>query len=114
MDIESLQLGKGMMARTLIRDGGKNYEVVTYDTKKAFDEQSVILWENLFRDYPFETVVYRLCEASRPYTPMELQLAELVPINAELRRDMELGDLYVSRSSDEESAALEHDNIVSE
>lgn len=114
MKIESLELTKGMIARTLVEDAGKFYEVMTCDTTKVADADTASFWESLFKDYPFETVIYRLCDAGKPYTPIELQLAELVPVNAKLRRDLQLGDLYVSRSHDEESAALEHDKIIEE
>lgn len=114
MNISGLDLGKGMIARTLIEENGKFYEVMTCDTTKVSDAETAPFWEQLFKDYPFETVVYRLCDATRPYTAIEQQLAELVPVNATLRRDLELGDLYVSRSSDQDSAAMEHDNVVQE
>lgn len=114
MKILPLDLGKGMIARTLIDDGVRQYEVMTCDTTKIADAETAAFWDSLFKDYPFETVIYRLCPATKPYTAIETQLAELVPVNAELRRDLELGDLYVSRSHDEESAALEHDKCVEE
>ena len=114
MNLFPLDLGKGMIARTLVEYETRKYEVMTCDTTKIADADTAAFWQSLFKDYPFETVIYRLCEASRPYSQIEQQLAELVPVNAELRRDLELGDLYVSRSADEESAALEHDNVIQE
>lgn len=114
MKIESLELTKGMIARTLVEYDSKSYEVMTCDTRKTLAEETVAFWDSILKDYPFETVIYRLVPAGRPYTTIEQQLAELVPVNASLRRDLEIGDLYVSRSSDEESAALEHDGVIEE
>ncbi len=112
MNLFPLTLGKGMIARTLIEYESRKYEVMTCDTTKIADPDTAAFWKELFKDYPFETVIYRLCDAKKPYTQIEQQLAELVPVNEELRRDLELGDLYVSRSADEESAALEHDAVI--
>lgn len=112
--VSSLELAKGMIARTLVEYNSKHYEVMTCDTRKSLNEETFHFWDSLLKDYPFETVIYRLVDASKPYTPIEQQLAELVPVSATLRRDLETGDLYVSRSSDEESASLEHDGVIND
>lgn len=115
MKISSIDMVKGMMARTLVEvDEHHKYEVMTCDTTKMVDQDVSDFWESLLRDYPYETVIYALCPTSKPPTANEVQLAELLPVNSELRRNLDLGDLYVSRSANEEAAAMEHDNVIAE
>lgn len=110
--ISALTLDRGMIARTLITIGDKQYECFTYDTRKSMDPVSFDFWSAILTEFPFETCVYECCPASRPYTSIEQKLSELVPINSEIRRDLEQGDLYVSRSNTEDAAALEHDAVI--
>lgn len=112
--LSGLPLDKGMIARTLVEVGGKKYEVFTYDTRKAMDPISFDFWSAVLTDFPYETCVYEVVPASKPYTTIEEKLSELVGINSEIRRDLEQGDLYVSRSNTEDAAALEHDAVIEE
>ena len=112
--ISPLTPERGMMARTLVEVGEKKYEVFTYDTRKSMDPVTFEFWSAVLADFPFETCVYSCVPANTPYTSIEQKLAELVPINSEVRRNIELGDLYVSRSTTEDAAALEHDNVIQE
>ena len=65
--------------------------------------------------FPFETTVYKLVAGDCAKSDYERLFAtDEVDISPEWRRDIDLGDLYLSRSKDTESAALEHDNVVSQ
>lgn len=114
--IQPLDLLPGMLAHTLIIYNDKKYEVITNDIAKTVDDETAEFWEEMLKDYPFETIVYKCVSASAPYTELENTLADLVEIagSTELRRDLELGDLYISRSSTEDAAAIEHDSVVQE
>lgn len=113
MELSPLPSSRGVIARTqLTLADGKKYEVITCHTLQAMEADAAIFWNALFTDYPYETVVYRLIPASTPYTAIEQQLAEIVPVNSEVRRDLELGDVYISRSNSEEAAAIEHQDVI--
>lgn len=114
IELSGLELTKGMIARTLVTDGNKQYEIFTYDTRKSMDPISFDFWAAILTEFPFETVVYKVVPAGKPYTAIEQKLSDLVPINSEIRRDIETGDLYVSRSNTEDAAALEHQNVIDE
>lgn len=114
MDIQSLDLTKGMIARTLLVVDGKPYEVMTCKTADTVDQETAKFWEKLITELPYESVVYPLVDARKPYTHIEQQLAEMVPVNTTFRRDLETGDLFVERTKDEDSAALAHQNIIDE
>jgi len=91
---------------------GHKFEILTYDTRKSLDPISFEFWNSILNDFPYETVVYELVPAMKPYTAIEQKMPELCPVNSELRRDIDQGDLYVSRSNTEDAAALEHDGVV--
>lgn len=114
MDIQSLDLTKGMIARTLLIVEGKPYEIMTCKTSETIDDETAKFWEKLISELPYESVVYMLVDAKKPYSQIEQRLAEMVPVNSTLRRDLELGDLYVERTKDEDSAALAHQKIIEE
>lgn len=114
MDIQSLDLTSGMIARTLVIVDGKPYEVMTMKTSDAIDQETAEFWFKLIEELPYESVVYPLVNAMKPYTKIEQDLSEMVPINRDFRRDLETGDLYVVRSKDEDTAAMRHQSIIDE
>jgi hypothetical protein len=103
---------KGMLARTLIMVDGLKYELYTCNTRESVGPETAEFWEEVLKAYPYETAVYKCCPASRPFTDKEKEFREISPINDMLRRDLDLGDLYVSRSTTEEAAALEHQAVL--
>lgn len=98
------------VARTLVMIDSKRYETVTVDLRLVEDD--IDAFQEMIGEYPFETCVYSVIDSSVPYTQFETMMREYVPIDAAHRRDLELGDLYLSRSKDEEAAAMEHDKVV--
>ncbi len=114
MTQSDLPLERGMVMRTLVEVSGKKYEVFTYDTRKSMDPVSFDFWGAILTEFPFETCVYECVPAIKPYTPIEQKLSEIVPINSAIRRDLEQGDLYVSRSNTEDAAIAEHKKVLAE
>lgn len=112
LEINPLPLAKGMIARTLVTVEGLKYEVYTCNTKESVGEETAEFWESVLRDYPFETAVYKCVPATKPLSDKEKDFQDAVAIDDVIRRDLDLGDLYVSRSSDEEAAALEHQAVI--
>ena len=96
---------------------GITLEVSTEDLRKL-KVASEEVYEQVKEDinqYPFETTVYKLVPGDCAKSDYErlFDLSE-VDISEEWRREIDLGDLYLSRSKDQDSAALEHDNVVSQ
>lgn len=114
MEIESLPLDKGCIARTLVLLSEAAYEVATYYTKDALDQVTFQFWAPLIGEYPYETNVYKLVPKDKPLSQLEKNFLDMVSVNDKYRRDLDLGDLYVSRSRTEDAAALEHQNVIDE
>ena len=114
MELQSLDLTKGMIARTMLTVDGKSYEVMTCKTIDTIDEETAKFWEALITELPYETVVYPLVDANKPYSGIEIKLSEMVYVNDKVRRDLQTGDLFVERTADEDSAALMHDKVIEE
>ena len=115
MNISALTLGKGEIAHTLIEEeDGTCYEVQTVHTVTALDQETAAFWSELLKHHPYETTVYKLVPANKPMTNKEAPLFDLAVVNEKYRRDLELGDLYVTRTANEDEAALEHDNVIGE
>lgn len=112
MEITPLPLAPGMIARTLVTIDGLKYEVYTCNTRESVGEETAEFWEAVLKDYPYETAVYKCVPASKPLSDKERDFFDAVAINDVLRRDMDLADLYVSRSSDQDAAALEHQDVL--
>lgn len=112
IEITGLPLDKGMIARTLVTVDGLQYEVYTCNTRISVGEETAQFWEAVLKDYPYETAVYKCVAKSKPLSDKELEFADAVSINDSLRRNLDLGDLYVSRSASEEGAALEHQSVI--
>lgn len=114
MTIEPLELGIGMIARTLVELEGSSYEVMTLNTTEALDAETIAFWKKLLEENPYETTVYKLVDANKPFTAIEQKLADLAPVNSKWRRDLETGDLYCTRMPNQDAAALEHDSVINE
>lgn len=63
--------------------------------------------------YPYETSVYPLLPIDEPTTDFESLFGDTINVNSHYRRDLVSGDVYLSRSRDEDAAALAHDEVVS-
>lgn len=114
MKQEPLPLERHHQARTLVTLAeGKLYEVATYDLRLVpVGEKSKPQVQELLEGYPFETIVYKAIQRDTGLSDYERLFGDYVFINESLRRDLTLGDLYLSRSDTQEAAALEHDNVV--
>jgi hypothetical protein len=112
IDIQPLPLTKGMIARTLVCVDGLKYEVYTCNTRQSVGEETAEFWEDVLKEYPYETAIYKAIPASVPLTEKELEFRDIVSINDTLRRNLDLGDLYVSRSTTEDAAAMEHQTVI--
>lgn len=111
-EITPLPMVKGMIARTLVQVDGCKYEVYTCNTKESVGPETAEFWDELLKNYPYETAVYKAVPATKPLSDKESEFLDIIAITPALRRDFDLGDLYVSRSDSEESAALEHDLVI--
>ncbi len=69
--------------------------------------------DSMIGEYPYETTVYRLIDIREPVTDFESMFGDEVNVNHLYRRDLNLGDLYLSRSRSAIGAALEHDSVIS-
>ncbi len=106
---------EGTQARTIIEAiNGGPYEVVTYDLRyiKMSQDTSQQLIKSMIGKHPFETTVYKLVSLETPLEEIEEILTSELGAFEGLRRDLSRGDLYLSRSEDKYSAALEHDDVV--
>lgn len=103
-----------MIARTLIKMDGLQYELYTCNTKESVGEETAEFWEEVLKEYPYETAIYKAIPASVPLTEKEMEFRDIVPINDSLRRNLDLGDLFVSRSTTEDVAAMEHQQVIEE
>ena len=112
VEISPLPLTHGMIARTLVTTDGLRYEVYTCNTRESVGEETAEFWESVLKDYPYETAVYKCVSAAKPLSEKEREVFDAVAINDVIRRDMDLSDLYVSRSRSEEAAALEHQDVI--
>lgn len=115
--ITALPLPKGYQARTLIAfDLTKRYEVCTIDLRQvdAVNGKENGYVDHMLGKYPFETAVYQLVDINEPPTSFEELFGDTINVNELYRRDLVAGDLYLSRSSEQEAAAIEHQNVVDE
>ena len=92
----------------------ETFEIATVDTRhiKYADGTDPDVIAHLVGKYPFETTVYRLVTVSEPLTTYEELFGDTINVNHDYRRDLAVGDLYLSRSKTQEAAALEHDAVV--
>lgn len=92
----------------------KLYEVATVDTRhiKYADGTDPDVIAHLVGKYPFETTVYQLVAASEPLTTYEELFGDTINVDANYRRNLAVGDLYLSRSKTADSASLEHQSVV--
>ena len=116
MEVKELPMKEGVHARTLVIPvkGGDKYEVMTFDlrTIRVENETSQKVVKTMIGKYPFETTVYRLCHELKPLVPIEELLSEELGTFENMRRDLSVGDMYLSRSRNQYEAASEHQNVV--
>lgn len=103
-----------MIARTLVCMDGYKYEVYTCNTREAVGEETAQFWESVLKEYPYETAVYKCYPANQPLSEKELEFHDIVTIDGNIRRNLDLGDLYISRSTSEDAAAMEHQAVIDE
>lgn len=114
-EVRAMPAKAGVIARTFILgppDGP--YEVITTDLRsiKMSKKSSQELINAMIGEHPYETAVYSLVGDQTPISDLEAILAEELGFFNGWRRDLQRGDLYLTRTVNEEAAALEHDSVV--
>ncbi len=92
---------------TIIQVSTVDLHKIEYDTQA---DKNLAL--SMIQDYPYETTVYELVDKDKPFENSEELFGDYLYVDGSLRRDLSLGDLYLSRSRTIEGASIEHDHVV--
>jgi len=112
MRITELPMEPFLLAHTRVHSGGQNYEVVTLNLEGNENDEVPGFSEDEITKLPYVTKVYRLHPISKPLHPSEVDIASNIVVNDDWRRDLTEGSYLNIRSSDEDAAALVHDETV--